>query len=65
MGAIVIKADRRSQKLLKELAIKLGAEVTDIKETQYQDFRLGQMMDAEKTGTTVSQAKIISKLNPK
>lgn len=30
-----------------------------------EDFLLGQMMDTEKTGTTVSRAKIISKLKTK
>ena len=65
MGAIIIKADSRSLKLLKVLAVKLGAEVTDIKESQYEDFLLGQLMEMEKTGTTVSRAKIMNKLNPK
>jgi heterodisulfide reductase subunit B len=65
MGAIVIKADSKSRKLLKELAEKLGAEVTDIKDAQYEDFLLGQMMDAEKTGVTVSRAKIMNKLTSK
>jgi len=65
MGAIIIKADSRSLKLLKVLAVKLGAEVTDIKESQYEDFLLGQLMVMEKTGTTVSRAKIMNKLNPK
>jgi len=65
MGAIVIKADSRSQKLLKELAEKLGAEVTDIKDEQYEDFLLGQMMDAEKTGKPVSREKILKRLKSK
>lgn len=63
MGAIVIKADNRSRKILKELAEQLGAQVTDIKDDQYEDFLLGQIMDAEKTGKTVSRAKIFNKLN--
>jgi hypothetical protein len=65
MGAIVIKADNRSRKILKELAEQLGAQVTDIKDDQYEDFLLGQIMDAEKTGKTVSRAKIFKKLNSK
>ncbi len=65
MGAIVIKADNRSRKILKELAEQLGAQVTDIKDDQYEDFLLGQIMDAEKTGKTVSRAKIFSKLSSK
>lgn len=63
MGAIVIKADSRSRKILKELAEQLGAEVTDIKDDQYEDFLLGQIMDTEKTYKTVSRAKIFNKLS--
>lgn len=65
MGAIVIKADNRSRKILKELAEQLGAQVTDIKDDQYEDFLLGQIMDNEKTGKTVSRAKIFNKLSSK
>jgi hypothetical protein len=65
MGAILIKADSRNLKLIKAFAIKLEGEVIDIKDAQYVDFLLVQMMYAEKTGTTVSQAKIMNKLNPK
>jgi len=53
MGAIVIKADSQSSKLLKELAERLGAEVTSLNDEQYEDILLGNMMEAEKTGTTV------------
>jgi hypothetical protein len=65
MGAIVIKADNRSRKLIKELAEQLEAQVADIKEGQYEDFLLGQIMDAEKTDKTVSRAKIFNKLSSK
>lgn len=65
MGAIVIKADNRSRKILKELAEQLGAQVTDIKDDQYEDFLLGQIMDSEKTGKTVSREKIFNKLSTK
>lgn len=65
MGAIVIKADNRSRKILKELAEQLGAQVTDIKDDQYEDFLLGQIMDSEKTGKTVSRTKIFNKLSSK
>ena len=52
MGAVVIKADNRSRKILKELAEQLGGQV-NIKDDQYKDFLLGQIMDTEKTGKTV------------
>lgn len=38
MSAIVIKAEKRSRKLLKELAEQVGAEVTHIRKDQYEDF---------------------------
>jgi len=62
MGAIIIKADNRSSKILKELAERLGASVTNVKEEQYEDFMLGTLMDSEKTGKTVSREVIFKKL---
>jgi hypothetical protein len=48
MGAIIIRADQKSSKLLKELAVQLGAVVT--------------MMDSEKTGEIFSREEIFKKL---
>ena len=62
MGAIIIKADNRSSKILKDLTEQLGASVTDIKVHQYEDFLLGTMMDVEKTGKTISREIIFKKL---
>jgi hypothetical protein len=62
MGAIMIKADSQSSKILKELAKRLGADVTEVKESQYEDFILSAMMDEEKTGKNASRKTIISKL---
>ncbi len=63
MGAIVIKADDQSNKILKELAEKLGGSVTQINEQQYEDLLLGTLMDKEKTGKAVSRATIFKKLS--
>lgn len=65
MGAIIIKADRQSSKILKELAERLGARVTNVKDEQYEDFMLGTIMDEEKTGKTVSRDAIMKKLQGK
>ena len=65
MGAIIIKADNQSSKILKELAERLGASVTNVKEEQYEDFILGTLMDSEKTGKTVSREVIFKKLKGK
>ena len=59
MGAIVIKADAKSKKIIKALAEKLGADVTAMNAEQYEDFILGNLMEAEKTGKTVSKKEII------
>ena len=45
MSAIVIKADNQSSRILKELAKKLGANVLNIKDDQYEDLSLGFLMD--------------------
>ena len=65
MSAIIIKGDKKSSKLMSELAKQLGANVMDVNEQQYEDFLLGSIMDKEKTGKTVSKATIMKKLNSK
>ncbi len=65
MDAIIIKADKKSNKILAELAKKLGGNVIDINAEQYEDFILGTMMDAAKTGKTVSRETIFKKLKAK
>ncbi|OOG75323.1 hypothetical protein [Algoriphagus sp. A40] len=65
MSAIIIKADSQSNKLLKELAKKLGASVISLDEEQYEDFILGSKMDAEKTNEMVSRESIMKKLKGK
>lgn len=62
MGAIIIRADQKSSNLLKELAVQLGAVVTNLKDEQYEDFMLGTLMDSEKTGEIVSREEIFKKL---
>ena len=65
MSAIVIKADNQSSRILKELAKKLGANVLNIKDNQYEDLSLGYLMDKVKTGKTVRRATIMKKLQGK
>ena len=62
MGAINIRADQKSSKLLKKLAVQLGAVVTNVKDEHYEDFMLGTLMDSEKTGEIVSREEIFKKL---
>ena len=65
MSAIVIKADNQNTKILKELAKKLGADVLNINEEQYEDLALGIIMDKVKTGESVSRESIMKKLDKK
>lgn len=62
MSTILIKADKQSSKILSALAKKLGGNVIDIKDEQFEDFMLGTLMDKVKTGKTVSKDSIIKKL---
>ena len=62
MSTILIKADKQSSQLLSELAKKLGGNVVDMKDEQFEDFMLGTLMDKVKTGKTVSKASILKKL---
>ena len=62
MGAINVRADQKSSKRLKELAVHIGAVVTNVKDEHYEDFMLGTLMDSEKTGEIVSREEIFKKL---
>ena len=65
MSAILIKTDNQNTKILKELAKKLGADVLNIKEEQYEDLALGLLIEKSKTGETVSRESIMKKLDKK
>lgn len=65
MSTIVIKADKQSNKILSELAKKLGGNVYDLKDDQFEELMLGMMMDSVKTGKTVSRATIMKNLRSK
>ena len=65
MGAIIIKADNKSNKILSDLARKLGGNVFNLSEDQYEDLLFGQLMDSQKTGELVSRESILKKLKTK
>ena len=65
MGAILIKGNKQNNKILAQLAKKLGGDVFDLKDEQYDDFLLGNLMDAVKTGKTVCRESIFKKLRAK
>ena len=65
MGAIIIKADNQSNKILSELAKKLGGNVMNLKDEQFEDFMFGSIMESVKTGDTVSRVSIMKKLKSK
>ena len=62
MGAIIIKADTKSNKILSDLAKKLGANVLSVKDDQFEDFALGTLMNTVKTNENVSRDLIMKKL---
>ncbi len=62
MSTIVIKADKQSSKILSELAKKLGGNVYDLKDEQFEDLMLGMMMDSAKIGKTVSRSTFMKNL---
>ncbi len=62
MSTIIIKSDKESSKILTELAKRLGGNVIDLKDDQFEDLMLGNPMDKVKTNKTVSKDAIIKKL---
>lgn len=65
MGAIIIKADKKSNKILSDLARKLGGSVIVLEEEQYEDFALGSAMDKVKIGELADRESIMRKLSGK
>ncbi len=59
MTTILIKADKQSSKILSELAKKLGGNVINFKDDQFEDLMLGTRMNKVKTGKTISKDLII------
>jgi hypothetical protein len=57
MGAIIIKADKKSIIILTDLAKKLGGSVLSMDDHQYEDFAIGSAMDSVKTGNKVDVKK--------
>ena len=62
MSTIIIKTDKQSSKILSELAKRLGGNVIDLKDDQFEDFMLGNLMDKIKTDKTVSRESVLKKL---
>lgn len=62
MGAIIIKADKKSNKILSELARRLGGNVILIEDEQFEDIALGTAMDSVKTGELSDHDSIMKKL---
>lgn len=53
MGAIVIKSDSKSLKLIMEIAKCMGRQVTKLDNDQLEDFTFGEMLKEAKTGISV------------
>ena len=62
MGAIIIKADKKSNKLLSELAKKLGGDVMNMNDDRFEDLALGMAMENIKTGELVDRNVVINQL---
>lgn len=63
MSTIMIQADSKSNKILSELAKRLGGKVISLKNEQTEDLALGLMLDQVKTNETVSRDEVMKKLN--
>jgi hypothetical protein len=61
MGAIVIKSDAKSLKLIMEIVRRMGGEVAKLDDEQLEDFTFAEMMKEAKTGKTVSRETIMQK----
>ena len=62
MGAIGIKSDAKSLKLITEIAKRMGGEVAKLDNDQLEDFTFGEMMKEVKTGKSANRENIMRKL---
>lgn len=62
MGAIIIKSDAKSLKLIMEIAKRMGSQVAKLDDDQLEDFTFGEMLKEAKTGKLVSRETILQKL---
>jgi hypothetical protein len=65
MSTILIKSNKENNKILADLAKKLGGNVINVNDNQFEDLMLGTVMDSVKTGKTVSKNSILKKLRKK
>jgi hypothetical protein len=65
MSAFIIKADDKNTRILKQLAKQLGANVVSLKDNQFEDFLLGTIIEADKTGKDASSEEVFQKLKRK
>lgn len=63
MSTIVIQIDPKHSELLKELAERLGGQVTEVQGEPLEDLALGLHMEAAKTRQNVSRATIMKKFD--
>ena len=62
MSAILSKTDRKSKKILSDLARHMGGNVIALTDTQFEDLALGMLMNKVKTNQLVSRYVIMNKL---
>ena len=62
MSTIVIQIDPKHSELLKELAERLGGQVTEVQGELLEDLALGMHMESVKTEQNVSRGTIMKKL---
>lgn len=62
MGAVVIKIEKKNNKLINRLIKELGSNILSINDEQFEDIALAKLMENEKTNETVSREIIMNKL---
>lgn len=65
MAVTVIQTDSKTNKLIIDLAKKMGLAAKSFNDEDYEDFLFGKILKSEKTGKNVSRETIMKKLNSK
>lgn len=63
MSAILIKADTKTTKILYKLAKDLGANAINLNDEQFEDFKLGSLMEKMRTNELVTREEVFKKLD--
>lgn len=63
METFVIKSNTKNKKLIRDFALKHGAQIFDLDADETEDFLFGKMIQKEETNELISRDKVMELLD--